>query len=665
MPVKYIPYYPDTVEGQAILNNFTRTRRVLKYRDNDKVFVKIKRGMPYYEVEKTENIGNNPKNMLIRGECISACAYLKDQGIKVDLVYIDPPFASGADYAKKVYIRKNPKIAEAIKKAEEKMNIGELQAFEEKMYGDIWNKEAYLNWMYENLMAIKAVMSQTASIYMHIDWHIGHYVKILMDEIFGEDYFKNEIIWAYRRWTAKSNLFQNSHDVIYWFTKNEDYNWNQPYEPYADEAAHFTEEDEKGKYRWQYLRGEKYKLYMGEGIRMKDWWDDLAYINSMAHERVDYSTQKPEALLDRIIKAGSNEFRNERTKERMVVADFFGGSGVAAKVANDLGRNFIHVDVGINSIQTTRDRLIEAKAEFDILEIKDGVNLFRNPVQTMDKLAKLIPGLQKNNHKNGNGISKFWFGYITDSKLGTVPVYIPDLSDHTQKVLDIPIANQLVNLELPELVNIKKVVVYYIDIDEPKEIEKFIHDNNMTEIKIELRDLKRLLDETVVDDIAEYKITEKEGDYTIEFTQFISDRLRQKIDEYNQKGMLQPFTMNEENVKRSEIPTNVGVEAESKKLIPQEREKSRTDRPEKKFTPIEISNEGLELIELISLDCKNKDGNVWHSDREIKIDKLGYMIVDGKKTKNFWDAKIYCNKKPLRMKVRNIAGDEIILNIDG
>lgn len=620
MPIKYIPYYPDSVEGQAILNNFVRTQRTLKYRENNNVYDTIKKGMPYYELEKLESVGSNPKNMLIRGECISACAYLKEQGIQVDLVYIDPPFASGADYAKKIYIRKNPKVAKALKKAEETLDIDEIKAFEEKMYGDIWNKEAYLNWMYENLMAIKTVMNKTASIYMHIDWHIGHYVKILMDEIFGEDYFKNEIIWAYRRWTAKSNLFQNSHDVIYWFTMNEDYNWNQPYEPYADEAAHFTKEDEKGKYRWQYLRGEKYKLYMGEGIRMKDWWDDLAYINSMAYERVDYSTQKPRVLLERIIKASSNE--------GMVVADFFGGSGVAAKAAHDLGRNFIHVDVGINSIQTTRDRLVAAKAQFDIFEIKDGVNLFRNPVQTMDKLAKLIPGLQK----NANGLSKYWFGAISNSKLGTIPVYVPDLTDHTQKVLDIPIINRIVNLELPDLENVKKVVVYYIDMDDEKEIHKFIKNNNMTEITVELRDLKQLLAETVVDDYVVYKVSELKEKYTIKFTQFSSDRLRQKIDEFNEKGMLQLLN---------------GVD------------KGKT----KKFTPIEISKEGLELIELISLDCTNKEG-IWRSDKEIKIDKVGYVIENGEKTKNFWDAKILCTKKPLRIKVRNIAGDEVIFDLE-
>ena len=204
MAVRYIPYFPDTLEGQALLDNFVRTKRILRYRDNNRVIERIVRGMPYYETELRERVGSNADgNLVIQGECLSACAYLKDQGITVDLVYIDPPFASGADYAKKVYLRRNPKVAEAIQQAENELDIEELKAFEEKMYGDIWNKESYLNWMYENLMAIKSVMSDTASIYVHLDWHIGHYVKILMDEVFGEDNFVNEIIW--QRFTFHSD----------------------------------------------------------------------------------------------------------------------------------------------------------------------------------------------------------------------------------------------------------------------------------------------------------------------------------------------------------------------------------------------------------------------------------------------------------------------------
>jgi adenine-specific DNA-methyltransferase len=179
MPIRYIPFYPEPIEGQALLNNFTRTRRSLTYRDNDKPAQRILRGMPLYEVDKAEQVGDNPNgNLVIHGECLAACAYLKDKGIQVDLVYIDPPFASGANYAKKIYLRRNPKVGQAIEQAEQELDDEELQAFEEKMYGDIWRKEDYLNWMYENLMAIKSVMSETASIFVHLDWHIGHYVKI-------------------------------------------------------------------------------------------------------------------------------------------------------------------------------------------------------------------------------------------------------------------------------------------------------------------------------------------------------------------------------------------------------------------------------------------------------------------------------------------------------
>ena len=143
MPIKYIPFFPEPIEGQALLDNFKRT---LRYKGAYEVTGKLKRGMPLYEMEKQETIGKNADgNMVIRGECVSACAYLKEQGITVDLVYIDPPFASGADYAKKIYIRRNPKVAEAIAQAEQELDVDEFKAFEEKMYGDVWDKEKYLS----------------------------------------------------------------------------------------------------------------------------------------------------------------------------------------------------------------------------------------------------------------------------------------------------------------------------------------------------------------------------------------------------------------------------------------------------------------------------------------------------------------------------------------
>lgn len=181
MAIRYIPYNTEPLEGQARLDCFARTKRMLYYKDNDKVISRIERGMPIYEVAESETVGKNAEgNIVMHGECLSTCAYLKDKGIEVDLVYIDPPFASGADYAKKIYIRRNPLVQKAITEAEQQLDNADMMAFEEKMYGDIWDKERYLNWMYENLMAIKAVMSDTASIYIHLDYHIAFYVNIQM-----------------------------------------------------------------------------------------------------------------------------------------------------------------------------------------------------------------------------------------------------------------------------------------------------------------------------------------------------------------------------------------------------------------------------------------------------------------------------------------------------
>lgn len=641
MPIKYIPYYPDTITGQAILDNFTRT---LKYSDNDRVKDKILRGMPLYEMKHLEtvksNSKNNNENMLIRGECLSACAYLKDKGITVDLVYIDPPFASGADYAKKVYIRQNPKIAQAIEQAQ--IEMGEdFQSFEEKMYGDIWNKEDYLNWMYENLTAIKSIMSENASIYAHLDWHIGHYVKILMDEVFGEDNFRNEIVWFYRRWTAPSNNFQKMHDTIYYYSKSDNYIFNQQYIEVAESRNNAARGYTTNTYRksdgtrgrqiivedemvfQEKLKNNEIDLEKYDNIVHRKNSGTLAFdvfeipiLNSQSKEREitdDYATQKPETLLERIIKASSNE--------NMLVADFFGGSGVAAAVAHKLGRKFIHCDIGINSIQTTRDRLKALNSSFDILEIKDGIELFRNPAQTMDKIKTLISGLVETSELDKN----YWIGALNDSKLGIVPVYVPNLLDSSQKVLDKVLMNDILNKgvsELPE--EIKKVIVYYIDIDNRKDIDKMIKDFKHSLAQVELLPLQDLLDEVVAMDSIEYNIKKIGAKFEVEIISFLSDRVIKKINEYNQKKQIQ------------------------------------TLKNGKKFKPINISENGLELIESVSLDCSNEKG-IWISDSEIKIDKNSFTIKDGIKTKEFWNGKIACDKKPLRLKARNICGDESII----
>jgi adenine-specific DNA-methyltransferase len=633
MPLSYIPYDPVTVSGQAVLNNVTRTQRLLRYRDNDKVHERILRGLPHYEAQSVEVVkgkDTGAQNLLIRGEALSACAHLKKQGIQVDLVYIDPPFASGADYAKKVFIRPavklKPELAEKLAAAEQQMDMEELRAFEETMYGDIWRKEDYLNWMFENLRAIKEIMSDTASIYVHLDWHIGHYVKILMDEVFGEDNFVNEIVWCYSGPSSMQNGFGRKHDCIFYYSKGDEKIFNPQYVKHKS-GLHNTGQvfGSKGS------ADEKIRQKEEQGKKLEDWWTDIYSGDRYRSEQVDYATQKPEALLERIIKASSNE--------GMIVADFFGGSGVTAKVAHDLGRRFIHTDVGLNSIQTARDRLKAAGAGFEVLEIQDGVSLYRNPQQTMDKLAKsgLIPGLLQ----GLDAVPKFWFGAVVDSKIGTIALYVPDLINSTQKVLDIAQLSRIVNAELPDLADqsphIKQVWVYYVDVEDLDALHQFVRDYNGTQIDVVFKDLKQLLHAVVCEDKATFSVDSHLGGsdataYVVSITRFESDRLSDKIAQFNAKGQL----------------------AAAKK--------SKSDKPAT-FTPITISDEGLELIEYVSLDCESA-GGAWHSSCEVKIDKLGLITIDGAKTKSnqkaTWDGTITANKAPRRLKIRNISGDESV-----
>ena len=682
MAVKYIPYYPDTLEGQALLDNFVRTHRILRYRDNDRIVEHIRRGMPLYEVERLEKKGDNALgNLIMHGECLSACAYLKEQGVEVDLVYIDPPFASGADYAKKIYIRRNPLVQKAIKDAEQTLDNDDMKTFEEKMYGDIWDKERYLNWMYENLMAIKSVMSENASIYVHLDYHIGHYVKILMDEIFGEENFRNEIVWQRFTFHSDADKFGAVHENIFYYSKSStDYVFNKQLQPFEKKylEQRFNQRDKDGRIygtsdctapahgdtgkalyfgdklltppsgaMWRFSQENinkmmaegriefttkglpRVKRYLDEieGKAVHSIWTDIFPINSQAEERVDYATQKPEALLERIIKASSNE--------GMLVADFFGGSGVTAAVAHKLGRRFIHGDVNVNSLQTARDRLVNAGAEFEVLEVKDGVRLFRNPVQTMDKLkSRLIRGLKANAELD----SQYWAGSITDSKYGMMPVYLPNLLDGSKRVLDRSEMMNIIHKALPDLPDdVKRIVVYYVDIEDIDDMKKFIDsENRHTLIEFELRDLKQVLDDVALEDEAEWTLAEAKDDlgmskgWRVAVKSFHSDRVKRKVDEFNLKGE-------------------------------QQTAKKKADGKAAKFVPISISDEGLETIEWLSVDCANADKAApWHSSMEIRIEKTGTATVNGRKTTACWDGTITSEDKPLRLKIRNVCGDETV-----
>lgn len=275
---------------------------------------------------------------------------------KIDLIYIDPPFDSKADYRTKITL---PNV-----------NLNQKPTvIEQFAYADTWKDGtvSYLKMIYPRLALMRELLSEKGSIYVHIDWHVGHYVKILLDDIFGKNNFVNEIVWHYEKWTAGSKSLQKNHDVIFLFKKNSETIFNEQKE---------ITDNLKSKYEKGYLIGGgngstglviydkdnpkvkemissgKYIVHYAEmdGKPLSDVWK-IPFINPVAHERLNYSTQKPEKLLERIIKASSNE--------NSIVADFFGGSGTTASVAEKLGRRWISSDIGKPSIMVQRKRLID------------------------------------------------------------------------------------------------------------------------------------------------------------------------------------------------------------------------------------------------------------------------------------------------------------------
>lgn len=618
--MKPIEYNITPAKGQALLNFQGRRlpQKIILF--ETKLIEKVRPSKNGQQSIKTDEIELNKDftNQLIHGDVLSACAYLKDKDIKIDLVYIDPPFASGANYAKKIYLRNGNKT-----EFENSNVIGE-----EVMYGDIWQKEDYLNWLYERLLVIKEVMSETASIYVHLDWHIGHYAKILMDEIFGEENFRREIIWNKNNASggkAGANNWITTHDTIFYYTKNDEAYFDKQYIPYTDEyiAERFVHSDKDGKYR---LQGDDRKQYLSDskGVSVTSVWE-INDINVMATERLDYATQKPEKLLERIIKASSDK--------GMIVADFFGGSGVTAKVANDLGRKFITGDVGVNAIQTIRDRLAKAKVDFDILKVQDGVRLFRNPAQTQAKIFSLIDGFAPNADLE---LNTFWDGGI-QSKRGTyVPVKFIGLDKKLTKEQVDFIIQQIISLEDNEQEEIKidteewtnkipacKIIYAYKDIDiDQTYVNKAVKLAKKTSIKVELLSLDDLLEEKadllLGEDTADISMAKEKAKYKVEIKQYFSPYLKTKIDDFNEKRKATAFKKQED------------------------------------YTPLQLSESGLEMIESVQFDTTLKK-NIWTSNltledkAEVKSKVKGMYLLDTDK---------------FVMKIRNIAGDELMINSD-
>jgi adenine-specific DNA-methyltransferase len=301
----------------------------------------------------------NPANMnrLIYGDNLLAMAALLagDEQVpsmrgKIDLIYIDPPFDSKADYRTKITLPG-----------------GEIEqkptAIEQFAYSDTWDQgtASYLSVLAQRVYLMKEMLSDSGLIFVHLDWHVNAYARIVLDEVFGKDKFRNEIIWSYfgfKRSTARK--FPQKHDTIMMYSKSDEYFWKTQYKPHSPEYLKRFKPDETGRLCRSDVNptaGGSRRIYLDdvEGDIVDSVWDDIPPVNPVAKERVDYGTQKPEKLLERII--------NAATEKSGLVADFFSGSGTTAAVAERLGRRWIAVDLGKPACMIARKRLIDQDAK--------------------------------------------------------------------------------------------------------------------------------------------------------------------------------------------------------------------------------------------------------------------------------------------------------------
>jgi site-specific DNA-methyltransferase (adenine-specific)/adenine-specific DNA-methyltransferase len=381
------------------------------------------------------------RNKIFWGDNLQVMSHLlKTFRGKVDLIYIDPPFDSKADYKKKIALR-GKEIA------------SEQSTFEEKQYTDIWSNDDYLQFMYERLILLRELLAETGSIYIHCDYHQNHYLRCVLDEVFGRENFLNEIVWK-RAETVKGNSGQGSKyfgentDTIYFYRRGGDHHFTSQFKPYTQEYIEafykYFEPKTNRQYRlismtapggdgkgnpfyevlgvsrhWRYSKERmndlitkglvvqtkpgnvpQRKLYLdeGQGVPLQNLWDDISGLAAVDGERTGYPTQKPEALVERIINASSLPGN--------LVLDCFMGSGTTQAVAMKLGRRFIGADINLGAIQATTKRLAsvaeelrQAPIEFDSkvrcytgMEVYNVNNydLFRNPVQAKDLLLEAL-----------------------------------------------------------------------------------------------------------------------------------------------------------------------------------------------------------------------------------------------------------------------------------
>lgn len=387
----------------------------------------------YFPAQLRERYGeevNGWINKIFWGDNLQVMSHLlKKYRGKVKLIYIDPPFDSKADYKKKIEIKGLGKAT------------GDISSFEEKQYGDIWTNDEYLQFMYERLVLLRELLSDDGSIYVHLDEKRSHYIRLILDEVFGQDKFRREIIWditVLSGFKVQAKNWIRGHDTVLYYAKTSNPVFNKLRQPHSqDYIDMFNKVDENGE-RYMVAHGSTRYLkdVIDKGKPYGDVWDDLlsyqilrkklsdvrsieelsellqstktvqdfsnVWDNIMSFqqqptsaENCGYPTQKPESLLERIILSSSNPGD--------IVFDCFMGSGTTQAVAMRLGRKFIGADINLGSIQTTTKRLLGIAQSLEPSLINDEVkytgfevytvnnyDFFRNPVEARELIIQAL-----------------------------------------------------------------------------------------------------------------------------------------------------------------------------------------------------------------------------------------------------------------------------------
>lgn len=379
------------MENEQTVFEFTKLPTIKGYPELRWTGKRPYRSTQYYPAQLREAYGdaqNGWMNKIYWGDNLQVMSHLlKEFRGKIDLIYIDPPFDSRVAYKLKIQLKKQ-------------ILNNDISTFEEKQYEDIWLNDEYLQFMYERLIIMRDLLSDNGCIYLHCDWHKGHYLKIIMDEVFGLNNFINEITWYYyNKMAPKSACFPRTSDKILVYSKTQKYFFTTLYEKrekpvkqlvrkFIDgKAINARDDDGNVIYKWSFEK------------RIDDVWRISMLQPADKTELTNYPTQKPEALLERIIQASSNPGD--------IVLDCFMGSGTTQAVAMKLGRRFIGADINLGAVQTTTKRLLSVakdlqKAQNNLVENEpvkytgfevynvNNYDFFRNPLEARDLLIQAL-----------------------------------------------------------------------------------------------------------------------------------------------------------------------------------------------------------------------------------------------------------------------------------